>query len=160
MYPQPGQMNPYPPGYPTSALQAQQPGGGMSSSPGWTPPQAVQPAAVVSSGPCGVKLSTDRSTIYLTDPASGVERRQLALGSDRVQRIFTSPDKAWGVAIYKVRGVPQFGFIALDLTTCEEQMPVELPALATAASFDKGEVVLKLEKGPAQRLPLQNARVQ
>ncbi len=157
MYPQSGQMNP--PGYPASALQGQQLGG-MSASPGWTPPQAVQPVTAVSSGPCGVKLSTDRSTLYLTDPANGVERKQLSLGSDRVQRVFTSPDKAWSVAIYKVRGVSQFGFIALDLTACEDQMPVELPALVTAASFDNGEVVLKLEKGATQRFPLQNARVQ
>jgi hypothetical protein len=155
------------PGFPqTGGLQAQPFNQPYNQQPqAWTPPQAVQPVAgqvvpAVPSGPCSVKLSTDRSTILLTDPASGVERNHLSLGSDRVQRVFTSPDGAWGVAVYKVRGVAQFGFIALDLKACEDQMPVELPAPAASAGFEQDEVVLKLEKGAVQRFPLKNARIQ
>jgi len=64
------------------------------------------------------------------------------------------------VAIYKVRGVQQFGFIAFDLAACEDQLPVELPSVAASAGFEQGEVVLKFEKASVQRFPLKNARIQ
>ena len=126
------------------------------SSPQYQPPPQVLPApgGSQSGGPCAVKLSTDRSTIHLMDP-DGTERKHVPLGQDRVQKVFTSPDGAWSLAIYKIRGEPQYGFIALDLAKCEEQPPVDLPSIASSASFDQGEVVLSLEKGE-QRFKLKN----
>ena len=105
-----------------------------------------------------MKLSKDRSTISLIDPA-GTERKHISLGQDRVQKFFNSPDGAWGVAIYKIRGMQQYGFIALDLTKCEEQPAVDIPSIASAAAFDQGEVVLSLEKGE-QRFKLKNEGIQ
>ena len=132
----------------------------------WTPPQAPQAAPALpvpqaaQTGPCSLKLSTDRSTIYLLDAAGTMERKHLSLGSDRVQKAFTSPDGAWSVVIYKVRGVQQFGFIAVELASCEDQLPVELPSVAASATFEQGEVVLGFDKGKTQRFPLKNGRMQ
>ena len=123
-------------------------------------PQQVLPTGGGSqpSGPCTVKLSKDRSTINLINPA-GTERKHIPLGPDRVQKLFNSPDGAWCVAIFKIRGEPQYGFIALDLTKCEEQLPVDIPSIASAAAFDQGEVVLSLEKGE-QRFKLKSEGIQ
>jgi hypothetical protein len=126
------------------------------SSPPYQPPPQVLPAAGGSQpgGPCAVKLSADRSTILLMDP-DGTERKHVPLGQDRVQKVFTSPDGAWSLAVYKIRGAPQYGFIAVDLAKCEEQTPVDLPSIASSASFGQGEVVLSLEKGE-RRFKLEN----
>ena len=76
-----------------------------------------------------------------------------------MQKVFNSPDGAWSVAIYKIRGVQQYGFIALDLAKCEEQLPVDVPSVASAAAFDQGEVILSMEKGE-QRFKLKNQTIQ
>jgi hypothetical protein len=126
----------------------------------YQPQQQVPPSGSGSQqgGPCTVKLSTDRSTIHLMDP-DGTERKHVPLGQDRVQKVFNSPDGAWSLAIYKIRGAQQYGFIALDLAKCEEQPPVDLPSIASSASFDQGEVVLSLEKGE-RRFKLKNQTIQ
>jgi len=92
------------------------------------------------------------------DPA-GTEQKHVSLGQDRVQKVFTSPDGAWSVAIYKIRGVQQYGFIALDLAKCEEQLPVDLPSMASTAAFDQGDIVLFLATGE-QRFRLKNQVIQ
>jgi hypothetical protein len=91
--------------------------------------------------------------------ASGTERKHVSLGEDRVQKVFNSPDGAWSVAIYKIRGAEQYGFIALDLTKCEEQLPVDVPSIASAAAFDQGEVVLTFETGE-KRFRMKNQTIQ
>ncbi len=123
-------------------------------------PQQMPPTGGDSqpSGPCTVKLSKDRSTIKLINPG-GTERKHVSLGQDRVQKLFNSPDGAWSVAIFKIRGEPKYGFIALDLTQCEEQPAVDIPSIASEAVFDQGEVVLSLEKGE-QRFKLKNEGTQ
>ena len=105
-----------------------------------------------------MKLNKDRSTISLVDPA-GSERKHVSLGQDRVQKVFNSPDGAWSVAIFKIRGEQQYGFIALDLTKCEEQLPVDVPSMASAAAFDQGEVVLTFEAGE-KRFRMKNQGIQ
>lgn len=104
-------------------------------------------------------LSKDRSTIHLMDASGSTERKHVSLGEDRVQKVFNSPDGAWSVAIYKIRGAPQYGFIALDLAKCEEQLPVDVPSVASAAAFDQGEVVLTFETGE-KRFRLKNQTIQ
>jgi hypothetical protein len=110
-------------------------------------------------GFCTVKLSTDRSTIHLVDAPGGTERKHVSLGQDRIQKVFNSPDGMWSVAIYKIRGAQQYGFIAVDLAKCEDQLPVEVPSVASAAAFDQGEVVLTFETGE-KRFKLKNQTIQ
>jgi len=166
----PGQQSypaqqPYPSQPQSSPMQSTYPGQqAYPAQQGWTPPQPSlqpgQPGAQPVSKNCIVKLSTDRSTLHLMDASGTVEKKHLSLGSDRVQRVFNSPDGIWSVAVYKVRGVQQYGFIAFELAGCEDQMPVEIPAVATSASFESGEVVLGFDAGKSQRYPLKNARIQ
>ena len=106
-----------------------------------------------------MKLSPDRSIIRLVDSNSGSERKQLSLGQDRVQKVYSSPDNAWSIAVYKIRGAPQYGFIALDLGKCEDQLPVDLPAIPSEARFDQAEVALMID-GREKRFPLKNSRMQ
>ena len=106
-----------------------------------------------------MKLSTDRSTIRLIDSSTGSERKHISLGQDRVQKVFSSPDNAWGVVVYKIRGSQQFGFISMELGKCEDQLPVDLNAVPSAARFDQGEVVLTIDD-KEQRFPLRNSRMQ
>lgn len=106
-----------------------------------------------------MKLSNDRSTIFLIDPGTGSERKHLSLGQDRVQKVFSSPDNAWSVAVYKVRGAQQYGFIALDLAKCADQLPADLAAVPSEAKFEQTEVVLTIDN-KEQRFPLKNSRMQ
>jgi hypothetical protein len=113
----------------------------------------------VPAGFCAVKLSTDRSTIHMVDSSTGVERKHLSLGQDRVQKVFSSPDNAWSVAVYKVRGAQQYGFIALELSKCEDQLPVDLEAVPSEARFDQAEVVLVIDS-KEKHFPLKKSRMQ
>lgn len=106
-----------------------------------------------------MKLSVDRSTLNLVDANTGSERKHLSLGQDRVQKVFSSPDNAWSVAVYKIRGAQQYGFIALELAKCEDQLPVDLPAVPTEARFDQAEVVLTIDN-KEKRFRLRNSRMQ
>jgi hypothetical protein len=103
-----------------------------------------------------VKISTDRSTIHILDGATGTERKHVSLGQDRVQKVFSSPDGAWSVAVFKVRGAPQYGILAVDLKNCEEQDFAELPSPPLSASFEGEAVILKLEKKDDRHLKLKN----
>ncbi|HZW36439.1 MAG TPA: hypothetical protein VFF01_05815 [Candidatus Deferrimicrobiaceae bacterium] len=152
-YPTPQEQQPYPQGQ-QDQQQFQQPAPQTPQQ--YQPmPQGI-PAAGASpqSGPCTVKLSNDRSTIYLANP-DGTERRHVPLGQDRVQKVFNSPDGTWSVAIFKIRGAPQYGFVALDLANCEEQLPVDVPSVARSAVFEQGEVVLTFDAGE-RRFKLKN----
>lgn len=106
-----------------------------------------------------MKLSVDRSILNLVDANTGSERKHLSLGQDRVQKVFSSPDNAWSVAVYKIRGAQQYGFIALDLAKCEDQLPSDLSAIPSEARFDQAEVVLTID-GKEKRFPLRNSRMQ
>lgn len=145
------QQNPAQPPY--------QPPAGMPGQQQWTPPQMpasqAPPAGGVPAGPCTVKLSADRSTVHLMDASGSTELKHVSLGQDRVQKVFNSPDGTWSVAIYKIRGAQQYGFIALDLAKCEEQQAVDVPSIASAAAFGQGEVVLTFETG-VKRFRLEN----
>jgi hypothetical protein len=90
------------------------------------------------------------------DSATGTERKHISLGQDRVQKVFSSPDGGWSVALFKIRGVSQYGILPVDLGKCEEQDIAELPSSASSASFEGEEIVLKLEKKGEQRLKLRN----
>jgi hypothetical protein len=124
----------------------------------WTPPPPLPGAAIPGANAgippgCKVKVSTDQSTLHLMG-MGGTEIRHLSLGSDRVKKVFDSPDGAWSVVVYKVRGTPQFGFIAFQLGTCEDQVPVDLPAAAATAAFTQSEIEFTLENGKSRRFPL------
>ena len=119
-------------------------------------PAPAQPAA----GPaCILKLSPDRSTLRLLDASGVSEKRYVSLGQDRVQHVYNSADGAWSVAIYKIRGEAQFGFIAVDLANCQDQEPVGLPGPATAARVEAGEVTFQFENGKSHKFSLKNSRV-
>ena len=120
---------------------------------------AYSPGIGAAGGSCTVKLSVDRSTLNLVDANTGSERKHLSLGQDRVQKVFSSPDNAWSVAVYKIRGAQQYGFIALELAKCEDQLPVDLPAVPTEARFDQAEVVLTIDN-KEKRFRLRNSRMQ
>ena len=99
-------------------------------------------APSTAAGGCKLRLATDRASVALINRVSNDAFKQVALGEVRVQKVFQSPDSAWAVAVYKIRGEAQFGFMAFDLNACQEQAPVELPALANDARFEGAEVVL------------------
>ncbi len=144
----PGQM---PPSQPDQATQA------APGAPAPSPDSGMPPvAAPAPTGLCTLKVSTDRSTMQLMDPVSGTERRHVSLGRDRMQRSFTSPDGAWTVVLYKVRGAPQYGVIAIDLANCEPQDSVNVPAAAEAARFSADDVTLAFPGGKEQKIGLRN----
>lgn len=95
----------------------------------------------------------------MMDSATGTERKHLSLGQDRIQKVFSAPDGSWSVAVYKIRGAQQYGFIALELASCEDQLPVDLNAVPSAARFEQAEVVLTVES-EEKRFPLKNSRMQ
>lgn len=117
-----------------------------------TTPTGIAPSMV----PCTVKISTDRSTVHLMDPASGMERKHVSLRQDRMQKIFNSPDGAWSVAIFKVRGELRYGALTLNLFRCEEQEVVEVPSVPVDAVFGPEEAVLLFEGGTRLRLTVKN----
>jgi len=106
-----------------------------------------------------LRLSTDRGSVALINRVSNDAYKQVALGEVRVQKVFQSPDSSWAVAVYKIRGEAQFGFMAFDLNACQEQLPVELPSLADQAQFEGTEVVLSTTQG-SRRFKLANGRMQ
>jgi hypothetical protein len=113
-------------------------------------------AAQASSGPCSAWLLDDRSTIALGDSAG--DRKHVALGQDHVQQIFTSPDGAWAVAVFKVRGRTQYGAVVLDLAHCAQSDSVDLTNAADAAEFNGTEVALTSKSGTNQSLSLKPAQ--
>lgn len=141
-------------------LSPSQPGQAPQAAPGApapTPEPGMPPvAAPAPTGLCTLKVSTDRSTMHLMDPSSGTERKHVSLGQDRMQRAFTSPDGAWTVVLYKVRGAPQYGIIAIDLASCEPQDFVKVPAAAEAARFSPDDVTLTFPGGKEQKIGLRN----
>ncbi len=162
--PPPGQSPDAPPASPlqgspgpTSPPQPDQAPQAAPGAPSPAPDSGIPPvAAPAPTGLCTLKVSTDRSTMQLMDPVSGTERRHVSLGQDRMQRAFTSPDGAWTVVLYKVRGVPQYGIIAVDLAKCEPQDFVNVPAAAEAARFSGEDVTLTFPGGKEQKIGLRS----
>ena len=148
------------PSYPTQPAYPTQPSSYLpqpyelpaSSAP--TPPFTPTTPLSAQAG-CNAELSTDRSTIALIDRVSRQELRHVALGQDRVQKLYTAPDTTWSVALAKVRGAERFYFIAIDLAQCEAQDAVVVGAKAEEATFSGAEVVLKVG-GNEQRFALRN----
>ncbi len=142
---------------PTSPPQTDQAPQAAPGAPAPSPDSGMPPvAAPAPTGLCTLKVSTDRSTMHLMDPVSGAERKHVSLGRDRMQRAFTSPDGAWTVVLYKVRGVPQYGIVAIDLANCEPQDFVNVPAAAEAARFSADDVTLTFPGGKEQKIGLRN----
>ena len=142
---------------PASPAQTDQAPQAAPGAPAPSPDSGMPPvAAPAPTGLCALKVSADRSTMQLMDPASGTERKHVSLGRDRMQRAFTSPDGAWTVVLYKVRGTPQYGIIAIDLANCEPQDIVNVPAAAESARFSAEEVILTFPGGKEQAIGLRN----
>lgn len=138
------------------SLGAQRGAGGYGSvavAPQWTPPTGPAPAVPPSGGPCRLVVSPDRSTLQLADAGTRAVRQHVPLGENRVQKVFDSPDGAWALAIFKVRGVAQYAAIGVNLARCEAGEPIDVPAVASAAQFEGVEAVLTFD-GSVQRLPL------
>jgi hypothetical protein len=138
------------------SLGAQRGAGGYGSvavAPQWTPPTGPAPAVPPSGGPCRLVVSPDRSTLQLADAGTRAVRQHVPLGENRVQKVFDSPDGAWALAIFKVRGVAQYAAIGINLARCEAGEPIDVPAVASAAQFEGVEAVLTFD-GSVQRLPL------
>ncbi len=113
---------------------------------------AYQAAPQTAAGPCKARLLDDRSTIALVD--SGGDRKHIALGQDHVQQLFNSPDGAWTVAIFKVRGRPQYGALVIDLNGCAQSGAADLADAADTALFNSNDVALTLKGGASQSLAL------
>jgi len=130
------------------------PFGAQAASPG-----AIQPtaAAQAGNGACVPHLSGDRSSIALTDTGTNQDRATVSLGQDHVQQLFKSPDGAWAVAVFKLRGREQYGAVVLDLAGCAQGETADLSAAADSAQFNGAEVALALKGGASQNLPLKPA---
>lgn len=112
--------------------------------------QAVPASAA---GPCTTRTSADRSTIQLVD-AAGQNRSHVSLGRDRVQKTYSSPDGAWEIVVFKVRGEQVFGAIAIDLRGCQAGESTDLPALPEDVSFSGEEATLLGPGGATKRILL------
>lgn len=114
----------------------------------------VAPSVTGQSG-CITELNTDRTSVALIDRATGQELQHVALGQDRVQKLFSAADETWSVAFVKVRGEQKFYVIAVDLARCEAQAAVVVAEPVQEVSFAGAEAVLKSSTGE-QRLPLRS----
>lgn len=132
-------------------MQGMQPpmsGGGMM------PMQGIGPAAGPQ-GACVMKISEDRTSVSLTDQ-TGQQVSHVALGQDRIQKIFKAPDGSWSVVVYKVRRVNQFGGIAINLAGCDPQEAREFRAVPEAVEFQGEEMAVRYQGGSEERYPLVN----
>lgn len=116
--------------------------------------QGLGPAAGPQ-GACIMKISTDRTSISLTDQ-TGQQVNHVALGQDRIQKVFNAPDGSWSVVVYKVRRVDQFGGIAINLAQCDPQEARELQAMPEAVEFQGEEMAVRFPGGSEERYPLIN----
>lgn len=134
------------------------PGGGMPMPGGMQPPgQGIGPASMPQ-GPCVIKVSEDRTSVSLVDQ-SGQQVNHVALGQDRIQRIFTAPDNSWTVVVYKVRRVTQYGGIAINLGQCEPHEAREFQAVPEAIEFQGEEMAVRYSGGSEERYPLVNRKL-
>lgn len=125
-------------------------GGGMPMQ-GMGPPAGPQ-------GACAMRISEDRTAVSLVDQA-GQQVNHVALGQDRIQKIFNAPDGSWSVVVYKVRRVSQFGGIAINLAQCEAQEARDFQAVPEAVEFQGEEMTIRYPSGSEERYPLVNKRL-
>jgi hypothetical protein len=135
--------------------------GGM---PGMQPPMIGGGSSMQAPGPasgpqgaCVMKISTDRTSVSLTDQ-TGQQVNHVALGQDRIQKVFNAPDGSWSVVVYKVRRVDQFGGIAINLAQCDPQEARDLQAVPEAVEFQGEEMAVRYPGGSEERYPLVNKK--
>jgi hypothetical protein len=139
-------------------MQQPMPGGGMPMPGGMQPPtQGIAPATGPQ-GTCVMKISEDRTSVSLVDQ-TGQQVSHVALGQDRIQKIFNAPDGSWSVVVYKVRRVSQFGGIAINLAQCQPQEAREFQAVPEAIEFQGEEMAVRYPGGSEERYPLGNKRL-
>lgn len=105
------------------------------------------------SGPCTIRLSEDRSSIALVD-GSGQEINHIALGRDRVQKIFKSPDGNWNVLVFKVRQRQEYGAIAVNIGQCDPQETREIRSMPDNIEFQADEMMLMFPGNVVERFSL------
>ena len=153
---QPVQQVPFPQqGMPQPMPVQQDPQGGMPQ--GMPQGTGMQQAPMVGqpgmSGPCMIRLSEDRSSIALLD-GSGQEINHIALGGDRVQRIFKSPDGNWNVLVFKVRRRQEYGAIAVNIAQCDPQEAREIRSMPENVEFQADEMLLMFPGNIVERMSL------
>lgn len=150
---QPGGMPGMGPGMGGGPMPGMQPGMGGGGMPmqGMGPPAGPQ-------GACATRISEDRTAVSLVDQA-GQQVNHVALGQDRIQKIFNAPDGSWSVVVYKVRRVSQFGGIAINLVQCEAQEARDFQAVPEAVEFQGEEMTIRYPGGSEERYPLVNKRL-
>ena len=119
-----------------------------------TQPPAV-PASIPRATHYTVTTSSDNTTVILRTP-SGDAEKHIALGQDRVQKIFNAADETWSLVVFKVRGQQQYRALAINLVTgsAQDDTQVPIPSVPDGVDFKKGEVVMSFRGGESQRLPL------
>lgn len=132
-----------------TGMQPPMTGGGMTT-------QGITPAGGPQ-GACVIKISEDRTSVSLTDQ-TGQQVNHVALGQDRIQKIFNAPDGSWSVLVYKVRRVNQFGGIAINLAQCDPQEAREFQAVPEAVEFQGEEMTVRYPGGSEERYGLVNKR--
>ena len=119
--------------------------------------QPVQQAPVMQQpgmpGLCAIRLSEDRSSVALLD-GSGQEVNHIALGRDRVQKIFKSPDGNWNVLVFKVRQRQEYGAISVNVAQCDPQEAREIRAMPENIEFQGNEMLLAFPGNVVERLSL------
>ncbi|MHB8108533.1 MAG: hypothetical protein ACYDHW_00700 [Syntrophorhabdaceae bacterium] len=93
-------------------------------------------------GMCTIQVSEDRSSIALLD-GSGQEINHVALGRDRVQKIFKSPDGNWNVLVFKVRQRQEYGAITVNIPQCDPQEAREIRGIPENIEFQGDTMQLR-----------------
>lgn len=110
--------------------------------PDTSPPQPV----------CYIKVTGKGSIINFMDKSSGKRLDHFALDNHQVQKMFTSPEGKWSIAIVKTRGKKQYYALPFHLIICEEMQTVSIPMIPRKASFSKdGSVTLFFPDGKEQQ---------
>lgn len=155
--PGPGVQPSMPQGGGMPGMQPPMPGGGMPM-PGMQPPMQGIGPATGPQGACTMRISEDRTAISLVDQG-GQQVNHVALGQDRIQKIFNAPDGSWSIVVYKVRRVSQFGGIAVNLAQCEPQEARDFQAVPEAVEFQGEEMTVRYPGGNEEQYPLINRRL-
>ncbi|HOW55959.1 MAG TPA: hypothetical protein PLR60_15070, partial [Syntrophorhabdaceae bacterium] len=104
---------------------------------------------------CRLQLSEDRTSIAIIDQ-SGQEINHVALGQDRVQKIFKSPDGGWNVVVFKVRHRREYGAIAINMLQCDPQDAREIRSLPDNVEFQGEEMAVRFPGNVEERYSLSN----
>ena len=150
----PVQQMPMQQGMPQQMPMMQDPQGMMQQGmPQQMPQQMPMMGQPGMSGPCTIRLSEDRSSIALVD-GSGQEMNHIALGRDRVQKIFKSPDGNWNVLVFKVRQRQEYGAIAVNIGQCDPQEAREIRSMPDNIEFQGDEMLLMFPGNVVERFSL------